>query len=75
MQWLARLGLLAVIIAVIDYLSWDEIENFLVGRAITKKLAAAGMAPEMLKQLAEKGFQADPQVLASIATGGQPPGR
>ena len=72
---ITKFGLLAVIVAVIAYFGWDKLEEILVGRAITKKLAEAGMTPEVLKKLGEKGFQADPQVLAKIATGGQPMGR
>ena len=70
-----KLGLLAVIVVVIAYFGWGKLEEILVSRAITKKLAEAGMSPEVLKKLGEKGFQADPQVLARIATGGLPMGR
>ena len=75
MRRIAKLGLLVVIVAVIAYFGWGKLEEILVSRVITKKLAEAGMTPEVLKKLDETGFQADPQVLAKIATGGQPMGR
>ena len=75
MKKIMMLGLLAVIVAVVAYVGWGKVKEVLVSRAVMAKLAEAGMTPEALKKLGEAGYQADPQILARIATGGQPLGR
>ena len=49
MRRIAKLGLLVAIVAIIAYFGWGKLEEILVSRVITKKLAEAGMTPEVLK--------------------------
>ena len=46
MKKIFKRSLLAVIVVAIAYFGWGKLEEILVNRAITKKLAEAGMSPE-----------------------------
>ncbi len=69
------LGVVAVILVVIAYVAWGKVQEALLAQAVVHKLTEAGLTPEALKKLGEAGYQADPQILARVATGGQPLGR
>jgi hypothetical protein len=75
MKKILALGVVAVILVVIAYVAWGKVQEALLARAVMHKLTEAGLTPEALKKLGEAGYQADPQILARIATGGQPLGR
>ena len=75
MKKLLAFGVVVVILVVIAYVAWGKVQEVLVARAVMHKLTEAGLTPEALKKLGEAGYQADPQILARIATGGQPLGR
>jgi hypothetical protein len=65
----------ALILVGFAYVAWGKVQEVLVARAVEHKLTEAGLTPEALKKLGAAGYQADPQILARIATGGQPLGR
>jgi hypothetical protein len=75
MKKILALGVAAILVVAISYVAWGKVKEVLLARAVNDKLAAAGLTPEALKKLGDAGYQADPQVLAKIATGGQPLGR
>src|SRR5262245_21488371 len=75
MNKIVTLGVVTVILIVISYVAWGKVQDVLVARAVGDKLTGAGLTPDVLEKLAAAGYQADPQILARIATGGQPLGR
>ena len=66
---------LAVVISAGLAVSCGQIKETVVKQATEKKLAEAGLTPEVLKKMGDEGLQNDPMVLAKIAKGGQPEGR
>ena len=75
MKKVLAFGVVVVILVVIAYVAWGKVQEVLVARAVVHKLTEVGLTPEALEKMAAAGYQADPQVLARIATGGQPLGR
>ena len=75
MKKILTLGVVAVILVVGAYVAWGKVQEALLARAVMRKLTEAGLTPEALQKLGEAGYQADPQILSRIATGGQPLGR
>ena len=75
MKRILTLGVVAMILVVTAYVAWGKVQEALLARAVMHTLTEAGLTAEALKKLAAAGYQADPQILTRIATGGQPLGR